>query len=109
MKLANYMRRKLLQLMIDGTLERYGEGVDARTHVAKIFVCARSYREMAALISERLPDQKVNATLIVINGQRGWPQTMRWVKPKIGVWVSGRCDALLVYEVLSDGQRIEVD
>jgi hypothetical protein len=109
MKLANYMRRKLLQLVIDGTLERYGEGVNAKAHVAKIFVCARSYREMAALIAERLPDQKLNATLIVINGHRGWPPAMRWVKPKIGVWVSGRADALIVYEVLADGQRIEVD
>lgn len=109
MQLVHYMKAKLFKLVIDGTQERYSEGADPRQHVARIYLCARSYREMAALVVERLPNEKLNATLIAVNGTRGWPSIMRWVKPQVGVWVSNRRDAIIVHQVMADGSRVEID
>lgn len=96
-------------LAVDGTCERYGEGVDPKDHVAEIYLCARSYREMAALLRERLPNEKHTATTLAINGSRGWPKAMQWVKPQLGVWVASRKNPIIVYRVLASRKRIEVD
>lgn len=103
------MKRKLIRLVVDGTRERYGEGVDQRTHVEQIYLCAHSYRDMAEMIKQRLPDEKHNATTIAINGVKVWPSAMRWVKPQVGVWVSARRNPITIFQVMNDGTRIEID
>ena len=109
MSYLTYMKTRLIQFVIDGTQERYAEGVDPKQHVARIYLCASSYREMALLISERLPDERLNATLITINGTSGWPAKMRWVTPEVGVWITNQPNAITIYKVLPDGSKVEVD
>jgi hypothetical protein len=109
MKYLQKMKAKLILFVVEGTRERYAEGQDPKQHVAEIYFCARSYREMAAMLRERLPEEKHNAATIAINGSKGWPSAMRWLKPQVGVWVAARKNPITVYQVLPDGTRVEVE
>jgi hypothetical protein len=103
------MKAKLILFAVEGTRERYGDGVDPKHHVAEIYLCARSYREMAALLRQRLPEETHTATTIAATGVKGWPSAMRWVKPQLGVWVASRKNPIVVYRVLANHKRVEVD
>ncbi len=103
------MKVKFIRLVIDGTRERYGEDVDPKTHIEQIYLCARSYRDMAEMIKQRLPEENRSAAVIAINGVKSWPSSMRWIKPQVGVWVAARRNPITVFQVMSDGTRIEID
>jgi hypothetical protein len=76
--------------------------------MAKVYVCARTLRDMLALIHKHMPEETISHCDVTLFAEKSWPPHMRWLKGRPGVWASRSVGGCRVYQMI-DGTSTETD
>ena len=93
------MHTRLICYTLNGTLPTYGDHLTRNPdHVARIYVCGESLRDMTNLIKQHLPAEEITPPYVANPREKGWPSQMRNIKRERGVWVAKAAGSIVIHK-----------